>query len=61
MRGAWTRAAARPAARYFVLLSDASLIREPDLYLAWIDALVLGDLLQAGGKAFLKSSIAPSV
>jgi hypothetical protein len=61
MRGARTRAAACPAARYFVLLSDARLIREPDFYLAWIDTLLLRNFLQAGGKAFLKFSIAPSV
>jgi hypothetical protein len=61
MRGARTRATPCPAARYFVLLSDAGFIREPDFYLARIDALLLGNLFQTGGKAFLKSSIALSV
>jgi hypothetical protein len=50
----------RLQARYLVLLPDAGFIREPDFYLAWIDAFLLGNFLQAGGKAFLKSSTAPS-
>lgn len=61
MRSAWAGAALGPSACNFILLSDAGLIGEPDFYLAWIDALLLGNFLQADGKAFLKSSIAPSV
>jgi hypothetical protein len=61
VRGTRARAALGPAARDLIFLPDPGLIREPDFYLAWIDARLLGNFLQAGGKAFLKSSIAPSV
>ena len=57
---AWTRAALGPAAGDLVLLADARLVGEPDLYCAGIDALFSPDLFQARGEAFLKSSIAPS-
>ena len=56
-----TRPTLGPAARDLVLLADARLIGEPDLYAGRIEALVLCDLIQAGGETFLKSSIAPSV
>ena len=56
-----TRPTLGPAARDLVLLPDARLIGEPDLYAGRIEALVLCDLIQAGGETFLKSSIAPSV
>ena len=55
-----TRAALGPAAGDLVLLADAGLVGEPDLYGGDADALLARDLVQAGGKAFLKSSIAPS-
>ena len=35
-------------------------VGEPDLYGGGLDALLAPDLVQARGKAFLKSSIAPS-
>ena len=57
-RGA--RAALGPSPRDLVLLADARLVGEPDLYGAGLDALLAPDLIQARGKAFLKSSIAPS-
>ena len=60
MRGTRARAAACPAPRDLVFLTNAGFIGEPDFYLAWIDAPFLRNFLQAGGKAFLKSSIAPS-
>jgi hypothetical protein len=41
-------------------LADAGLVGEPDLYGGGLDALLAPDLVQARGKAFLKSSIAPS-
>ncbi len=61
MWGTRARAAPGPAARYLIFLTNAGFIREPDLYFAWIDALLLGNFLQAVGKTFLKSSMAPSV
>jgi hypothetical protein len=54
------RAALGPAAGEVVLLADPGLIAEPDLYVGRIDALVARDLVQNGGKTFLKCSIAPS-
>ena len=57
---AWTRAALGPAAGDLVLLADARLVGEPDLYGAGLDALLAPDRFQARGKAFLKSSIAPA-
>src|SRR5580693_7148174 len=59
-RRARTRAALGPAAGDLVLLADAGLVGEPDLYGGGLDALLAPDLVQARGKAFLKSSIAPS-
>ena len=56
---AWTRAALGPAAGDLVLLADARLIGEPDLYGAGLDALLAPDLVQARRETFLKSSIAP--
>jgi hypothetical protein len=55
-----TRPTLRPAAGDLVLLSDAGFVGEPDFYSAGIDALFARDFLQAGGEAFLKSSIAPA-
>ena len=54
------RAALGPSAGDLVLLADARLVGEPDLYRAGIDALFSPDLFQARGETFLKSSIAPS-
>jgi len=59
-RRARTRAALGPTAGDLVLLADAGLVGEPDLYGGGLDALLAPDLVQARGKAFLKSSIAPS-
>ena len=56
---AWTRAALGPAPGDLVLLADARLVGEPDLYRAGFDAPFAPDRFQACGKAFLKSSIAP--
>jgi len=57
-RGA--RAALGPPPRNLVLLADARLIGKPDLYIRWVDAVVVGDFRQRGREGFLKSSIAPS-
>ena len=43
-----------------VLLADARLVREPDLYPVCSDALLPRDLVQARREAFLISSTAPS-
>ena len=60
MGGARAGSAPRPSPRYLVLLSDARLVREPDLYPVRIDARLARDPVQAGREAFLKSSMAPS-
>ena len=57
---AGARAALGPTAGDLVLLADARLVGEPDLYGGGLDALLAPDLFQARGKAFLKSSIAPA-
>src|SRR5215204_6269607 len=49
-----------PPPRDLILLADARLVREPDLYPARSDALLPRDLVQARREAFLKSSTAPS-
>jgi hypothetical protein len=41
-------------------LADPRLVGQPDLYGLRIDAFLATDLLEAGGKTFLKSSIAPA-
>jgi hypothetical protein len=56
----WPGPAPSPAARDLVLLADTRLVGEPDLYTLRREALLLCDCVQAGGEAFLKSSIAPS-
>jgi hypothetical protein len=48
------------AAGDLVLLFDARLVGEPDLYGGGADALVARDFFQARGECFLKSSTAPS-
>src|SRR5262249_5458891 len=52
-------AALRPATSGLVLLADACLVGEPDFYRVAVERLGARDFLQAHGKAFLKSSIAP--
>lgn len=47
-----------PASGDLVLLADARLVGEPDLYVIGREALVVGDLVEAGGESFLKSSMA---
>jgi len=56
---AWTGAALGPTAGDLVLLTDARLVGEPDLYGVRSDALLARDRFQARGEAFLKCSIAP--
>ena len=53
-------AASGPAPCDLVLLADARLVGEPDLYCARIDFLFARDLVQTGGEVFLKFSIAPA-
>jgi hypothetical protein len=48
-----------PPACDLVLLADARLILEPNLYCRDIDRLFARDFVQARGEVFLKSSIAP--
>ena len=49
-----------PPARDLVLLADARLVLEPNLYGPDIDGLLARNFVQASGEVFLKSSIAPS-
>src|SRR5271165_7169973 len=51
---AWTRAALGPTAGDLVLLADARLVGEPDLYGLGSDAVLACDLVQARGETFLK-------
>ena len=51
-RSARVRTALGPAARHFVLLSDSSLVGEPDLYGVELDAFFAPNLRQALGRAF---------
>jgi hypothetical protein len=55
-----TGAAPGPTTGDLVLLADARLVGEPDLYAVRIERLVTRDFFQARREAFLKSSIAPS-
>ena len=59
-RGRWTCSAPRPSPCNLVLLADARLVGEPDLYISRCDALVPCDLRHARRECFLKSSIAPA-
>ena len=59
-RSAGAGAALGPPARDLVLLADARLVLEPNLYGLDVDRLVVRDLAQARGEVFLKSSIAPT-
>ena len=56
----WPCAASCPASRDLVLLADAGLIGEPDLYVLRANAFCPGDFAQTGGQTFLKSSMAPA-
>src|SRR5262249_39132972 len=56
---AWAGAALRPATGDLVLLSDTSLVGEPDFYRVAVERLRARDFFQAQWEAFLKSSIAP--
>ena len=58
-RCAWAGAALRPATGDLVLLSDTSLVGEPDFYRVAVERLRARDFFQAQWEAFLKSSIAP--
>lgn len=60
MRGRGSRPTPCPASSDLVLLADARLVGEPDLYPVRVDALVLCDCLQTRREAFLKFSMAPS-
>ena len=53
-----SRSAPGPLPNLAVLLADAGLVGKPDFYRVAVDALLVRDRLQTGGKAFLKSSIA---
>ena len=59
-QGERSRSAFGPATGDLVLLADARLVGEPDLYGAAIDAGFAPDLLQARWETFLESSIAPA-
>jgi len=60
LRRTWARAALGPPSGDLVLLADARLVREPDLYGVGLDAFFAPDPRQALGRAFLKSSMAPA-
>jgi hypothetical protein len=49
-----------PSSCNLVLLADACLICKPDFYRVAVDRLLTRDGIQARGKVFLKSSIAPA-
>lgn len=53
-------AALRPPTGDLILLTDAGLVLEPNLYCLDVDRLFARDLIQARGEVFLKSSITPS-
>jgi hypothetical protein len=55
-----TGAPLSPPACDLVLLADAGLVLEPNLYRFDIDRLFARNFVQARGEVFLKSSIAPS-
>ena len=59
-RSAWASAALGPPAGDLVLLTDTSLVLEPNFYLANIGCLFARDFIQARWEVFLKSSMAPS-
>jgi hypothetical protein len=54
-------AAQRPTTGDLVFLADSGLVAEPDLYVGGIEASLVRDRRQRGGKVFfLKASIAPA-
>src|SRR5882724_2368515 len=57
VRRRWPRPAPRPATGDLVLLSDPRFVLEPDFY-RLACPLVLRDLCQTGGEAFLKTATA---
>jgi hypothetical protein len=59
-RSAGAGPALGPPTRDLVLLADARLVLEPNLYGPDIDGLLACNFVQACGEAFLKSSIAPA-
>ena len=59
-RRARASAALGPPAGDLVLLADASLVLEPNFYLADVDCFLARDFIQARWELFLKSSMAPS-
>ena len=59
-RSAGPGAALGPTSRDLVLLADARLVLEPNLYGFDVDRLCARNFVQARGKVFLKSSIASS-
>lgn len=60
LRGDGAGAAPCPSAGDAVLLADASLVGEPDLYRVVAKALLARDPCQRGGEVFLNASMAPS-
>ena len=58
-RCAWAGATLRPATGNLVLLSNTSLVGEPNFYRVAVERLRVRDFFQAQWEAFLKSSIAP--
>ena len=59
-RSARASAALGPPAGDLVLLADASLVLEPNFYLADVDCFFARDFIQARWELFLKSSMAPA-
>ena len=59
-RSARTSATLRPPASNLVLLANARLILEPNLYCPDVDRLFARDCVQTRREVFLKSSITPS-
>ena len=60
VRGARPRAPLGPSSRDLVLLPNARLVLEPNLYCLDSDGLFARDFIQARRESFLKSSITPS-
>src|SRR6201989_3006452 len=60
LRRARARAALGPPSGDLVLLADARLVREPDLYGVGLDAFFAHDLRPAFGETFLNPWMAPA-
>ena len=54
-------AALRPPSDDLVLVTNTRLIGKPDFYGAGIDALLLRNIAQAGGRTYFKSSMASTM